>query len=181
MPSHITEEADKKMQKSIESLITTFSLIRSGKASASIFDRVMVDLYGSATPLNQVASISTPESRLIIIQPWDKTALSAIEKAILASDLSLNPNNDGKVIRINLPPLTEERRKDLVKQAKTEAEHHRVSIRNARRDALEQMKKAGLSEDEEKKDKEVIQKMTDGAIKKIDALFNEKEKEILEI
>ncbi|NIZ39921.1 ribosome recycling factor [Entomospira entomophila] len=169
------------MQKSIESLITTFSLIRSGKASASIFDRVMVDLYGSATPLNQVASISTPESRLIIIQPWDKTALSAIEKAILASDLSLNPNNDGKVIRINLPPLTEERRKDLVKQAKTEAEHHRVSIRNARRDALEQMKKAGLSEDEEKKDKEVIQKMTDGAIKKIDALFNEKEKEILEI
>ncbi|NIZ19496.1 ribosome recycling factor [Entomospira culicis] len=181
MSNAILDDMEQKIQKAIDNLISTFSLIRSGKASASIFDRVMVDSYGTPTPLNQVASISTPEVRLILIQPWDKGQLSAIEKAILASDLSLNPNNDGKVIRINLPPLTEERRKALVKQAKNEAEEHRVSIRNARRDTLEQLKKAGLSEDDEKKDKENIQKATDNAIKKVDTLFAEKEKEIMEI
>lgn len=181
MDSEIIQEAENKMNKAIDSLVADLSLIRSGKASPSIFDRVMVHLYDTPTPINQVASISTPESRLIVIQPWDKTALPAIEKAILASDLSLNPNNDGKVIRINLPPLTEERRKDLVKLAKTEAERHRVSIRNARRDALELIKKINISEDVEKKDKELIQKLTDSAIKKIDTLFTEKEKEILEI
>jgi ribosome recycling factor len=181
MEKDFLKEANEKMQKSYDSLIAEFNLIRSGKASASLFDKIMVDLYGTPTPLNQVASISVPEARLIVIQPWDKGALVAIEKAILSSDLSMNPNNDGKVIRINMPPLTEGRRKDFVKQAKAEAEKHRVSMRNSRRDVLELIKKAGLSEDESKKIKDTIQKSTDEFIKQVDEAFVAKESEIMEI
>ncbi len=174
-------QAEEKMQKILHSLQEVFNQIRSGKASASLFDRVQVDYYGTPTPINQVATISIPEARMILIQPWDKASLPLIEKAILTSNLSLNPSNDGKVLRINLPPLTEERRKELVKQAKAEAEKHRISARNARRDALEDIKKNVSSEDEEKVFSAEIQKITDAFIKKIDAILEEKEKEIMEI
>lgn len=132
MEHNFKEQAEEKMHKAFESLTHDFNLIRSGKANTAIFDRIAIEYYGSMTPLSQTAAISAPEARLIVITPYDKNLLNAIEKAILSSDLSLNPNNDGKVIRINIPPLTEERRKTLAKQAKTEAEKHRVSTRNAR-------------------------------------------------
>ncbi|MCL2519825.1 MAG: ribosome recycling factor [Spirochaetaceae bacterium] len=181
MSTPYKDDAEAKMKKSLSSLKEEYNLIRGGKASAAIFDKIQVEHYGATTPLNQVASISVPEARVIVIQPWDKTALQAIEKAILSSDLSLNPNNDGKVIRINVPPLTEERRKDLVKQAKTLTEKHRVSVRNIRRDILEAAKKDNLPEDAEKKLKEEIQKLTDNYTKLIDEALSLKEKEILEI
>ncbi|MGL4523958.1 MAG: ribosome recycling factor [Spirochaetia bacterium] len=169
------------MQKALDSLKDVFNQIRSGKASPALFDRICVDYYGTQTPINQVANISTPEARAILIQPWDKESLPLIEKAIMTSNLSLNPSNDGKVIRILMPPLTEERRKDLVKQAKTETEKHRVSLRNLRRDILEEVKKDGATEDEEKMFSSEIQKITDIYMKKIESLLEEKEKEIMEI
>jgi ribosome recycling factor len=181
MDNSFRNDADEKMAKSLSSLKEEFNLIRGGKANAAIFDRIQAEHYGAMTPLNQLASISVPEARLIVIQPWDKNALPAIEKAILSSDLSLNPNNDGKVIRINVPPLTEERRKDLVKQIKAITEKHRVSVRGVRRDILEAMKKAEIPEDEEKRLKDEIQKLTDKYIKMMDDALTEKEKEIMEI
>lgn len=181
MDNDFKKQTEEKLAKSVQSLKDEFLLVRSGKASASIFDKIMVDHYGSMTNIKEVASISVPEARLIVIQPWDKNALTAIERAILSSDLSLNPNNDGKVIRINVPPLTEERRKDLVKQVKKLAEEHKISTRNARRDVLELMKKADLPEDDEKRLKEEIQKITDESIKQIDKILELKEKEIMEV
>ncbi|MBR0519912.1 MAG: ribosome recycling factor, partial [Spirochaetales bacterium] len=154
-------------------------------ASAAIFDKIRVDYYGQETPLNQVASVSVPEARLVVIQPWDKSLLSLIEKAIQKSDLGLNPSNDGKLLRINFPPLTQDRRKELAKQSKTLAENSRVAIRNIRRDGMEEIKKlqkAGtISEDEQKEGEARLQKMTDSHIAKINDLQATKEKEIMEI
>ena len=170
-----------RMEKTIRALGDEFNTIRTGRASTSLFDRVMVEYYGTPTPLNQVANIFIPEARLIVVQPFDKNSLNDIERAILTSELGLNPNNDGKVIRINIPPLTEERRKDLVKQAKNIAENSRVSIRNIRRDGNDAIKKGDFPEDEQKKGVDDIQKVTDDYVKKVNEILTAKEKEIMEI
>ena len=174
-----------KMKKSLQSLEEGFAGLRTGRASAAIFDKIRVDAYGEKSPLNQVANISIPEARLIVIQPWDKGLIGEIEKAIRSSDLSLNPSNDGKVIRISVPPLTEERRKDIVKQAKNQAEQSRVAIRNIRRDGNDELKKllkeGKITEDDESKDTEELQKLTDAYIGKINQILEKKEKEITEV
>jgi ribosome recycling factor len=173
------------MKKTVQSLKDNFASLRTGRASASLFDKIRVDYYGEKSPLNQVANISIPEARLIVIQPWDKALIGEIEKAIRSSELSLNPSNDGKVIRVAIPPLTEERRKDLVKQAKNQAEQSRVAIRNIRRDGNEELKKflkdSALTEDEEGKASEELQKLTDSYISKVNQALEEKEKEIMEV
>lgn len=173
------------MKKTLKNLADEFVTLRTGRASAAIVERVQVEAYGTKSPLNQVANISVPEARLVVIQPWDKGLLGEIEKALMASDIGITPSNDGKVIRLNFPPLTEERRKELVKQAKAMAETNRVAIRNIRRDALEAIKKeqkdGKLTEDEAKKASDDLQKLTDHYIKEIDKLAQEKEKEIMEV
>ncbi len=180
----MAETNEARMEKTLLSLRDSFNGIRTGRASAAIFDKVRVDYYGTKTPLNQVGNISIPEARSIIIQPFDKTLIVEIEKAILTADLGLNPSNDGKVIRIAIPPLTAERRKELVKQAKSIAENSRTSIRNIRRDGNEELKKqqkAGeLTEDELKTEEEKLQKLTDKYIAEINKVYEAKEKEILE-
>lgn len=180
----VIEEAKETMGKSVASLKNELKRVRTGRASLSLLDGIKVDYYGTSTPLNQIASLAVPESRLMTIQPWDASVIKDIEKAILKSDLGLTPGNDGKVVRISVPPLTEERRKSLVKVIHKMSEEHKVAIRNIRRDANEQlktMKKDGdISEDEAFKAQEKIQKMTDDFIKMIDAVYAEKEKEILE-
>jgi ribosome recycling factor len=181
----IRSQAEERMKKSIASLQEEFKTLRGSRASQSLFEKIRVEYYGNKVPLNQVATISIPEARLVIIQPWDRSVLSDIEKAIQKSELSVNPNNDGKVIRINIPPLTEDRRKDLVKLTKNTAEQSRVSVRNVRRDANEEIKKAKadseLSEDDAKKATDEIQKLTDKYIEEINTLLESKEKEILEV
>lgn len=177
----IKKDAETRMKKSVKSLHDDFNGIRTGRASASLFDKVNANYYGTPTPLNQIANISIPEARLIVIQPFDKGALVDIEKAIQTSELGLNPSNDGKVIRINIPPLTEERRKDLVKQAKNMAEQAKVSVRNIRRDTNDSIKKSDLTEDEKKKGNDEIQKLTDVYVAEIGKQSEEKEKEIMEI
>lgn len=181
----VLDTCESKMLKSLESLSKDFAGLRTGRASASLLDKIRVDYYGSETPINQVATISVPEARMIVIQPWDKSVLSAIEKAILKSDLGLPPNNDGKLIRLNFPPLNEERRKQLVKSAKNTAEQSRVAMRNVRREAMDELKKlqksGDISEDELKDAESKIQKMTDSYITQINSLSDEKEKEIMEI
>lgn len=181
----VKADSEERMQKSIKNLEHDFTMLRTGRATPALFDNIKVDYYGSQTPLNQTANISVPEARLVVIQPWDKSTLSLIEKAILASDLGLNPSNDGKVIRINIPPLTEERRKELAKIAKGNAENTRVAVRNVRRDANEELKKiqksGEITEDDLKKGETDIQKLTDTYIGKIDALLAAKEKEIMEV
>jgi len=181
----VISTAEEKMKKSVEALEREFNSIRTGRASAALFDKIKVEAYGQPTPLSQAATISVPEARLVVIQPWDKGLLNEIEKAIQKSELSVNPNNDGKVIRINIPPLTEERRKELVKLSKNTAEQNRVSIRNIRRDANEELKKlqksGDISEDDEKKSTEKIQKLTDSYIKEIGDILVVKENEIMEI
>ena len=179
--SPIKAKAEERMKKSIASLEEDFNLLRTGRASAAIFDKVRVDYYGNPTPLNQLANISIPEARLIVIQPFDRAAAADIEKAVLASELGLNPNSDGKVIRIAIPPLNEERRGELVKQARGIAENARVAVRNIRRDTNEQIKAAGLPEDEQKKNTEDIQKLTDSHIEEIAGILKAKEKEIMEV
>ncbi len=185
MKDDIIREMKKKMSRAVEILDQEFSRLRTGRASASILDGVKVDYYGTPTPVNQLATISIPESRLIVIQPWDTSQIQAIEKAILSSDLGLTPVNDGKVIRISIPQLTEERRKELVKVAKRYAEDARVSIRNVRREANENLRKMEknkeLSQDELKKAQEEVQKVTDDFIDKVDELLSRKEKEIMEV
>ncbi len=185
MSAAIKADAEAKMKKSVKSLQDEYSLLRTGRASPALFEKLSVEYYGARTPLSQVANISIPEARLVVIQPWDKGVIGDIEKAILASDLSLTPSNDGKVIRINIPPLNEARRKELVKQAKGVAEDHRVGVRNIRRDVNEAYKKlqkdGELTEDEVKKALDDIQKLTDHTIHDIDRIAAEKEKEILEI
>jgi len=181
----ILDTCESKMKKSVTSLSHEYSSLRTGRASAALFDKIKVDYYGQETPLSQVGSISVPEARLVVIQPWDKSLLAPIERAILKSELGLNPNNDGKLLRINFPPLTEERRKDLAKSAKNISEQFKVAIRNIRREAIDELKKmekaSDISEDELKDGENKVQKMTDTYIGQISDLAGEKEKEILDI
>jgi len=178
------KEARELMDKAIEALKRDFNRVRTGRASISLLDGVRADYYGAPTPLNQMASLSVPEARLILIQPWDPKSCEAVEKAILKSDLGLTPQSDGKVVRINIPPLTEERRKDLVKVVRKMAEETKVAVRNARREAnemLKEFKKEGeISEDEAFRGQDEIQKITDDYVGRVDTLLGEKEKEILE-
>lgn len=177
--------AEPKMQRAVEAMERDFGGIRTGRASTALVERITVDYYGTQTPLNQVAGISTPDPHLIVIQPWDRSVLSAIEKAITKSDIGLVPNVDGTVVRLNVPPLTEERRRDMVKQVRRRTEEARVEVRNHRRDAADQLKKAQraaeLSEDEERRELENLQKLTDRYIEAIDARADRKEAEILEV
>lgn len=181
----ILSTAQTKMQKTIEVLCVDLASVRAGRASVSLLDKVMVEYYGTPTPVNQVASVTVPEPRMIVIQPWEKNLLKDIERAIMKSDLGLNPNSDGSVIRLNLPQLTEERRKELVKTVHKKAEDARVSIRNLRREANDSVKKAEkakeITEDEAKKANDDIQKMTDKFIKEVDTVMEHKEKEVMEI
>jgi ribosome recycling factor len=174
-----------RMEKALTDLQHEMASIRTGRASLGILDHIRVDYYGTPTPLNQLANLHVPEPSLITIQPWDVTQIGPIEKAIRVSDLGLNPANDGKIIRLPIPPLTEERRKELVKRLHGVAEHHRVSLRNIRRDANEASKKLlkdkKITEDDDKRAHEEIQKLTDGYMEKIDQAARTKEKEILEI
>jgi ribosome recycling factor len=176
---------EERMKKSLSALKDEFNGVRTGRASPALLDKVRVDYYGQKTPLSQVATVSVPEARLIVIQPWDRSLIGEIEKGIQKSELSLNPSNDGKVIRIAIPPLTEERRKELVKTAKAMAEQSRVSIRNTRRDGLEELKKllakGGQAEDAIKKEEDELQKLTDSFIAQVGKILEEKEKEIMEV
>lgn len=173
-----------RMDKTIAALKDQFNGIRTGRASAAIFDKVRVDYYGTKSPLSQVATISIPEARSIIIQPFDKSLIAEIEKGIQVADLGLNPSNDGKVIRISIPPLTADRRKELVKQAKTIAENSRTSIRNIRRDGNDDLKKqqkgGEITEDDLKKMEDELQKLTDKYIAEINSIYESKEKEIMD-
>ena len=178
------KNAEEQMQNAVMYLEDTLSHIRAGKASAKLIDGIRVDYYGSLSPISNVANVSVPDARTIAITPWEKTMMKEIEKAIINSDLGINPENNGEVIRLNIPPLTEERRKQLVKQCKAEAENAKVSIRNARRDTIDKLKKEvknGLSEDVEKDAEGDVQKLHDKYIKEIDNVFAEKEKEILTV
>ncbi len=178
------EETTERMGKTISALESELKRVRTGRASLSLLDGIRVDYYGSQTPLNQMASLSVPESRLIVIQPWDVSGIKEIEKAILKSDLGLTPSSDGKLIRISIPPLTEERRKELVKVVSKMCEEHKIAARNIRRDAnelLKGFKKDGdIAEDDAFKAQDQVQKITDTFIAKIDDIYKEKEKEILE-
>jgi len=176
-----TEEA---MEKSLDFTRKQLDKVRTGRASASLVDSVKVDYYGSLSPLSQIASISVPDARIIVIQPWDRSTLSVIEKAIQSADLGFNPQNDGNVIRIPVPPLTEERRKEFVKVSKKIAEEGKIAVRNIRRDHMESLKKGEkdkvFSEDDKVYGEEEVQKFTDDYIRKIDELQTKKEKELLE-
>ena len=187
MVNELIKKADEKMHKAHETLVREFAAIRTGRASLGILDSIMVDYYGTPTHLNQVANLSVPDPRTIIIQPWEAKTLGAIEKAIQTSDIGLNPNNDGKIIRLSIPPLTEERRQQIVKHAKKLAEDTRVACRNIRHEAINDLKRkakdkdAHVSEDAVKKLQDEIQKLTDGHIKKLDEVLAHKEKEIMTI
>lgn len=174
-----------KMEKTVGSFERNLSEIRAGRANPAILNKVKIDYYGVSTPISQVAGISVPEARLIVIQPWDASVLKEIEKAILASDIGINPNNDGKVIRLNFPELTEQRRKDLVKQIKKMAEEAKVAVRNVRRDGMDEFKakqkKSEITEDDLRVAEEEIQKLTDAKINDIDNILAKKEKEIMSI
>jgi ribosome recycling factor len=176
---------EERMKKTVTSLKEGFAALRTGRASAALFDRIRVDAYGEKSPLNQVANISIPEARLVVIQPWDKNLITEIEKAIRSSELSLNPSNDGKVIRISIPALTEERRKEIVKLAKNQAEQSRVAIRNIRRDGNEELKKllkdSKVTEDDESKGADELQKLTDNYIGQVNKVLEDKEKEIMDV
>lgn len=178
-------EIEAKMEKRIDGYASELKTIRAGRANASVLDKVAIDYYGTMTPVQQVGSISSPEPRMLIIQPWDVTILKEIEKAINASDIGIAPQNDGKVIRLNFPPLTEERRKELVKQVKKYTEEAKIQIRNARRDAMDSYKKqkkdGELTEDDLKGIEKDIQNLTDKYIKEIDDIYAAKEKEILDV
>lgn len=178
-------EIEQKMEKRVDGYASELKTIRAGRANAQVLDKVAIDYYGTMTPIQQVGSISSPEPRLLVIQPWDVSVLKEIEKAINASDLGIAPQNDGKVIRINFPPLTEERRKELVKTVKKYTEEAKIQIRNVRRDALEEFKKqkkdGEMTEDDVKGAEKDIQNLTDRYIKEIDDICAAKEKEILEV
>ena len=176
---------DAKMQKTIEVVMSDFAGVRAGRANAGVLDKITVEYYGTETPIHQVASISTPDPRTLVIQPWDGTLLKAVEKALLASDLGINPQNDGKVIRLIVPQLTEERRKELTKQVKKYGEGGKVAIRNIRRDAMEKFKamkkKSEITEDDLKELEEDLQKLTDKRCKEIDDLTAKKEAELMAV
>jgi ribosome recycling factor len=183
--AELKSDLEARMRKTVEDLGREMGSIRTGRASISILDPLRVDYYGTPTPMNQVANLSVPEPALILIQPWDVSQISSIERAILTSDLGLNPSNDGKVIRLTIPALTEERRRDLVKHLHHIVEQHRVAVRNLRRDANEAVKKLvkdkEISEDAQRRAQDEIQKLTDETIKKLDEASKAKEHEILEI
>ncbi len=177
----ILDAAKEQMQNAIEHLIKELRAIRAGKATPAMLANVSVDYYGSQTPLSQVANVNTPDARTISIQPWEKNMLQEIEKAIMIANLGFNPMNNGENIIINVPPLTEERRKGLAKQAKAEAEHAKVGVRNARKDANNDIKKLDVSDDMKKNSEADIQTLTDKYVKEIDSLFSVKEKEIMTV
>ncbi len=183
MNEDILKTFTNKMQKSLESLIREFKTLRAGRATPSLLDKVSLDYYGTSTPLNQLANISAPEPRLLVIQPWDKSIIADIEKALFKSDLGLTPNNDGTVIRLSIPELTWERRQELVKVIKRKAEESRVIIRNFRREANDIFKEMGknkdISEDEVRHSQNEVQKITDKYIKEIDRVLHDKEKEVM--
>jgi ribosome recycling factor len=180
----LLDDTRSNMEKSIKHLESELIKIRAGKANPHMLDGIVVNYYGVMTPLNQVANIGTPDARTLAIQPWDRSIIETIEKAIMQANIGLNPANNGDVIRINVPPLTEERRRDLVKQVRIECENTRVGIRTVRRDAneeLKSMKKDGLPEDEEKRGQDEVQRLTDDYIEKVDRIFAAKEKDIMTV
>ncbi len=183
--NELLKNTEEKMRKSIDALEREYKAVRAGRANAGVLDRVSVDYYGVPTPVQQMAAVSVPEPRTLLIQPWDKTTLKDIEKAILTSEIGINPQNDGTCIRLNFPPLTEERRKDIVKDIRKKAEESKVAVRNQRRDALDKLKalKKGnsITEDDEANGEKKIQNITDKFCKEIDELASIKEKEIMEI
>ena len=185
MLDDILTDAESRMDKTIEHLIGDFAAMRAGRANPAMVDKIMVNYYGAPTPINQLANINVPEARLLIINPWDKTSIADIEKAIMKSDLGINPNSDGNVIRLNIPQLTEERRKDLAKVVRKRAEEGKVAIRNIRREANDLIKSSEkdklISEDGGKKGLDDIQKLTDRFIKDVDQILLQKEKEIMEV
>lgn len=185
MANQVISSTKDKMEKSIQAYRRDLSSIRAGRASASLLDKISIDYYGAPTPINQMASISVPEARMLVIQPYDKTIIGDIEKAILKSDLGLNPANDGSLIRLTIPQLTEERRKELVKLVKKESENAKIVIRNIRRDGNEDLKKleksGDITEDELRGYTDDIQKLTDEYINQIDTITKEKEQEVLEV
>lgn len=178
-------DAERRMQKAVEALKQDISSIRTGRASSALIERITVDYYGTPTPINQVASISVPEARLLVIQPWDRKLLTDIEKAIQKSDLGINPNNDGQVIRLAVPPLNEERRREMVKTLHKKLDEHKVAIRNIRRDTQDKFrdreKKKEISEDELKRSTDRLQKLTDRFVDEMDKVGKSKEQEILEV
>ena len=185
MIKDVIDDTKHRMDKGLDSLYRELGKVRTGRASTTILDGVFVDYFGTMTPINQMATLSVPESRLIVIQPWDATAIESIEKAILKSDLGLTPNNDGKIIRLAIPAFTEERRREMVKLSRKMGEDARISIRNARRDANELLrnfeKEKEISEDDLKRSQDEVQGITDEHIKKIDAIIKGKEVDIMEI
>ncbi|RUS46342.1 ribosome recycling factor [Cohnella sp. AR92] len=184
MPQSIKKNAEERMEKALGALKRDLATLRAGRASPAILDRVQAEYYGALTPVNQLGTINTPDSRTIIIQPWDKSALAAIEKAILKSDVGLTPANDGTIIRLNIPPLTEERRADLVKSTKKFGEEAKVAIRNIRRDANDDIKKkekGEISEDESRRHQDDMQKITDRYTAEVDKILAAKEKEIMDV
>lgn len=185
MTADLIQNVQTQMTKSVTSFTDELSKLRTGRASSSLLDKITVDYYGTPTPITQMAAINIPEARLITIQPWDQSSLGEIEKAIQKSDLGITPQNDGKILRLPLPPLNEERRKEIVKQANKIAEESRVSVRNIRRNAMDDLKTSvkdkKISEDDQKKGQDRIQQITDEFIKKIDSLLDKKSKEILEV
>lgn len=185
MSKEIMNQCEQKMQRTIESVKKDLGKIRTGKANPSILNGVMVEYYGSPMPINQIASVSAPEAQMIVIKPYDKSILKGIEKAIQTANLGLNPQNDGDIVRVQIPALTEQARKDLVKEAKKLAEDNKVAIRNIRRDAIDQLKKyekdSIITEDELKRRSDEVQKLTDKYIENIDKLSKEKEQDIMSI
>ncbi len=183
--NELIKHTEEKMNKTIAVLDRDYKSIRAGRANVSVLDRINVDYYGTPTPIQQMAAVSIPEPRILMIQPWDASTLKDIEKAILISDIGINPQNDGRVIRLSFPPLTEERRKEIVKEVKKVAEENKVAIRNTRRDALEKLKALkksnAITEDDEANGEKKIQNLTDKYCKEIDRVAQLKEKEILEI
>ncbi|MDD6275857.1 MAG: ribosome recycling factor [Clostridia bacterium] len=177
--------AKEKMSKTTSVLKNDYAALRAGRANASVLDKVLVDYYGVPTPINQMAAVSVAEARILVIQPWDKSTLNSIYKAIQSSDIGINPQNDGSVIRLTFPQLTEDRRKELVKEVKKTAEDSKVAIRSIRRDCIDKLKKmqkaSEITEDDLKSGEDELQKITDGFIKDIDALSSAKEKEVMEI
>ncbi|HHS99829.1 MAG TPA: ribosome recycling factor [Thiomicrospira sp.] len=185
MLNEIQNDAQSRMQKSIENLETNFAKIRTGRAHPSILDSVTVDYYGSQVPISQVANINVEDARTLTVQPWEQPMVAVVEKAIMISDLGVNPVTNGNVMRIPMPPLTEERRRDLTKVARQEAENARIAIRNVRRDAngdvKELLKDKEITEDEARRSEDQIQKLTDEAVNKVDALLSEKEESLMEV
>ncbi len=177
----IIDSAKEQMQNAVDHLVKELRSIRAGKAAPSMLANIMVDYYGSQTPLGQVANVNTPDARTLSIQPWEKQMLQEIEKAIMIANIGFNPMNNGENIIINVPPLTEERRRDLVKQAKAEAEHAKIGVRNARKDANNEVKKVDVSDDMKKNTETDVQGLTDSYVKKIDELLAVKEKEIMTV